>query len=128
VQNLLQDESLWYRKMYNVVSMEEFTPGTVYFNSNMLYYDNDYCVFISTVEPHEGSPIRVQCLDKNRNLKWSIAAEDLEVFKPYLTAGNIDTFRKNNELVLQIPYQLAVSVNMYSGKINWKYKLVKTPA
>lgn len=127
VLQILSDESLWYRKMYNVVQIDEFTPGKLYYHGNVLFYDNDYCIYIATTGKAENSSLLVQCLDRNKNLQWSLPVAAAAEFGPFLKAENVDAFRKNQVVVFQIPYHLAIALDVRSGKMLWKYKLEETP-
>ncbi|WP_108822063.1 hypothetical protein [Dysgonomonas sp. Marseille-P4361] len=67
------DLKLYVKRM---ISYSDLTPGRVYFNPEILYYNDDYVFICITTNASKESGLVLQCLDaKNGDLLWSKAVE-----------------------------------------------------
>jgi hypothetical protein len=119
---IVKEDGDWYRRVYKINSAEEFTPGKVYFNASVLFYDDKKIVLIYQDELGESSPVVLKCFDVNKKEVWSKTGEETLLFKPFLKSTNSDSFLQENLLTLIQPYQLAVCLNIENGDINWSFK------
>ena len=119
---VLKNNTDWYRKMYKINSMEEFTPNEIYFNANVLYSDDNKVIIIYQKALGAESPIYLTCLDAQNKEMWTKVGSELEMLKPFLKSSNEYSFSHGNQAVLIQSSQIAVCVNMNNGEIIWSFK------
>ncbi len=120
--SIIKDDGGWYRKSYNINSVEEVTPNKIYFKASVLYNDENNVVFIYKDELGEQAPIILKCLDASKNEVWTKTGQETELLKPFLKSTNSESFLNGKQLVIMQPYQLAVCLNIENGEINWSFK------
>ncbi len=110
-----------YKRMYNINTVDEFTPNEVYFNAAVLYYDEKMVVIIYQKEAGESSSILLKCLDANKKEVWTKTGDGTAILKPFLKSTNSESFLHENQLVIIQPYQLAICLNIENGAISWSF-------
>ncbi len=122
VSSLVKDNGAWYKRVYKIGSLEEFTPGIIYFKASVLYFDENNIVMIYQNELGEDAPVILKCLDADKKEIWSKTGEETALLKPFLKSTNSVSFLNGSQLAIMQPYQLGVSLNMENGEINWSFK------
>jgi hypothetical protein len=120
--NIIKEDGDWYRKSYNINSVEEVTPSKIYFKASVLYSDEKNVVLIYKDDLGEQAPIILKCLDASKNEVWTKTGQETELLKPFLKSTNSESFLNGKQLVIIQPYQLAACFNIDNGEMNWSFK------
>ena len=120
--NIIKEDGDWYRKSYNINSVEEVTPNKIYFKASVLYSDEKSVVLIYKNDLGEQASIILKCLDASKNEVWTKTGQETELLKPFLKSTNSESFLNGKQLVIIQPYQLAACFNIDNGEMNWSFK------
>lgn len=121
--DLLEDDASWYKKVYKINKIQEFTPGKIYFNATVLYSDATQVIVLFQNEAGDNvTSITLQCINTDKSIKWTKTGADIELLRKFIKSSNSIAIKSGTEIAVMQPYVAAVGIDSETGNINWTFK------